>query len=209
MGKSKRDYRRDSADNFEPYVPTETRGNYGMQPKTPRDTFARHGRSDGGDDFGGRRRRPPRQPREKIADPVAIEIAKVFADQAREFLAAPAEERPTAANALFRLAERPMELDLGQDQGDTTKFYVYDVDRSVRVDRNEPERLRHMSAAFVVNSNDSVAPAYFAYARITPEGNFNVRVIPQGDKGPDYRSSAIIDSRDDASNSTQAGGESN
>lgn len=193
MGKSKRDYRRGaSAGNFESYVPTETPQSYGEKSRT---TYTRRDdRRDENGDTGRHRRRPQRQPRERVADPIAVYIAGVFADQAKEFLASPAEDRYSAANGLFRLDERPMELDLGNEDG--THLYAYDVDRSVRVDRDDPEKLRHMSAAFIINNMDTGVPAYFVYARITPEGNYNVRVVPQGEKGPDYRSIAVVDSRD-------------
>ncbi|MCM1230159.1 MAG: hypothetical protein NC489_08500 [Ruminococcus flavefaciens] len=114
--------------------------------------------------------------------PVAILLQDEMIRQITEFLEGPPTDE--SANRLFNLGSYPARL-TGCDGAED--YEAFQLDRSVRLNKENPEKLNRLSTIIVIQNIATHKPAFLVQAFISP--NYSARVIihQQDDKGTIYR----------------------
>ena len=142
----------------------------------------------------GFRRTRNEEPKE--VDKVALLLLNTIKQQMVDFLTLAPEERFDGTKNLYRVGSYPAMLDSDQVP-EAAQYDVYQLDRAVRLPKNEPERMSRMSTSILLINRETHIPAYFLSAYITPKLVADVRVVPFNERGPIYSASISWDSRDE------------
>lgn len=114
---------------------------------------------------------------------VAKLLCRTIVDQITDFLSSYGWK--DRLNDLFTLGDR-WPAGIAGCEG-TENLLAYQVERTVRLDRDDPEKIRRMSTSIVVIDNVTAKPVYYLTAYISPNMQAGVQVYTMGDRGPDYR----------------------
>ena len=128
-------------------------------------------------DRGNARR--PRQEKPE-ATPMAKALLEEYRDEIRNFLTTTIDNRTEVAKYLFSIPGFPADEKRLVEDGETYK--VYCLERSVRLNRDDPSKLTRMSGTILYQKADG-KPAYIVSAFITPSGSGNVTVFTYGERG--------------------------
>lgn len=128
-------------------------------------------------DRGNARR--PRQEKPE-ATPMAKALLEEYRDEIRNFLTTTIDNRAEVAKDLFSVPGFPADEVRLVEDGKTYK--VYCLERSVRLNRDDPSKLTRMSGTILYQKADG-KPAYMVSAFITPSGSGNVTVFTYGERG--------------------------
>lgn len=129
-------------------------------------------------DRGNNTRRPRQEKPE--ATPMAKALLEEYRDEIRSFLTTSIDNREELAKALFSIPGFPADEKRLVEDGETYK--VYCLERSVRLNRDDPSKLTRMSGTILYQKADG-KPAYMVSAFITPSGSGNVTVFTYGERG--------------------------
>lgn len=127
-------------------------------------------------DRGNARR--PRQEKPE-ATPMAKALLEEYRDEIRSFLTTSIDNREELAKTLFSVPGFPADA---ADVEDGKTYKVYCLERSVRLNRDDPSKLTRMSGTILYQKADG-KPAYMVSAFITPSGSGNVTVFTYGERG--------------------------
>ena len=127
-------------------------------------------------DRGNARR--PRQEKPE-ATPMAKALLEEYRDEIRNFLTTTIDNRAEVAKDLFSVPGFPADA---ADVEDGKTYKVYCLERSVRLNRDDPSKLTRMSGTILYQKADG-KPAYMVSAFITPSGSGNVTVFTYGERG--------------------------
>lgn len=127
-------------------------------------------------DRGNARR--PRQEKPE-ATPMAKALLEEYRDEIRNFLTTTIDNRAEVAKNLFSVPGFPADA---ADVEDGKTYKVYCLERSVRLNRDDPSKLTRMSGTILYQKADG-KPAYMVSAFITPSGSGNVTVFTYGERG--------------------------
>lgn len=124
--------------------------------------------------------------------PVYSEFAVALKDQMvyqmESFL--DADDRAAAVKNLFDVGGRyPAEL-----KG-WPEYAIYQVERSARMSRDNPEQWGRLTTALVVMDQKNGTLAFYCTCFITPNGDYNCTVYEEGENGPVYANTVRYDSR--------------
>lgn len=128
-------------------------------------------------DRGNNARRPRQEKPE--ATPMAKALLEEFRDEIRNFLTTTIDNREELAKNLFSVPGFPADA---ADVEDGKNYKVYCLERSVRLNRDDPSKLTRMSGTILYQKEDG-KPAYMVSAFITPSGSGNVTVFTYGERG--------------------------
>lgn len=128
-------------------------------------------------DRGNNTRRPHQEKPE--ATPMAKELLAEYRDAIRTFLTTSIDNRAEVAKTLFSVPGFPADA---VDVEDSKNYKVYCLERSVRLNREDPSKLTRMSGTILYQKEDG-KPAYMVSAFITPSGSGNVTVFTYGERG--------------------------
>ena len=128
-------------------------------------------------DRGNNTRRPHQEKPE--ATPMAKELLAEYRDAIRTFLTTSIDNRAEVAKTLFSVPGFPADA---ADVEDGKNYKVYCLERSVRMNREDPSKLTRMSGTILYQKEDG-KPAYMVSAFITPSGSGNVTVFTYGERG--------------------------
>lgn len=128
-------------------------------------------------DRGNNTRRPHQEKPE--ATPMAKELLAEYRDAIRTFLTTSIDNRAEVAKTLFSVPGFPADA---ADVEDDKNYKVYCLERSVRLNREDPSKLTRMSGTILYQKEDG-KPAYMVSAFITPSGSGNVTVFTYGERG--------------------------
>ena len=128
-------------------------------------------------DRGNNTRRPHQEKPE--ATPMAKELLAEYRDAIRTFLTTSIDNRAEVAKTLFSVPGFPADA---ADAEDGKNYKVYCLERSVRLNREDPSKLTRMSGTILYQKEDG-KPAYMVSAFITPSGSGNVTVFTYGERG--------------------------
>lgn len=123
--------------------------------------------------------RRPRQEKPE-ATPMAKALLEEYRDEIRSFLTTSIDNREELAKNLFSVPGFPADAADVEDGVETYK--VYCLERSVRLNRDDPSKLTRMSGTILYQKKDG-KPAYMVSAFITPSGSGNVTVFTYGERG--------------------------
>lgn len=115
-------------------------------------------------------------------NPVACLLRDAISDQIETFL----EGDPTEAAAanLFNLGSYPARLTGCEGAED---YEAFQLDRSVRLNRDDPSKLNRLSTIIVVQNIATHRPAFLVQAFISPNRTARVIVHEQTENGTNYR----------------------
>lgn len=130
-------------------------------------------------DRGNNDRRPNRQEKPE-ATPTAKALLEEYRDEIRSFLTTSIDNRAELAKNLFSVPGFP--ADAASLEDDIKTYKVYCLERSVRLNRDDPSKLTRMSGTILYQNADG-KPAYMVSAFITPSGSGNVTVFTYGERG--------------------------
>lgn len=133
---------------------------------------------------------------EREPDKIALLLLNTIKKQVLEFLTLAPEERFDGTSSLYSVGSYPAVLD-SEAVPEAAGFDVYQLDRSVRLPKNDPERMNRLSTSILLLSKETGMPAYFLTSYITPKLVANIRVVPYNDRGPVYSTAISWDSRDE------------
>lgn len=128
-------------------------------------------------DRGNNTRRPRQEKPE--ATPMAKALLEEYRDEIRSFLTTSIDNREELAKNLFSVPGFPADA---ADVEDGKTYKVYCLERSVRLNRDDPSKLTRMSGTILYQKADG-KPAYMVSAFITPSGSGNVTVFTYGERG--------------------------
>lgn len=128
-------------------------------------------------DRGNTRR--PRQEKPE-ATPMAKALLEEYRDAIRSFLTTSIDNREELAKNLFSVPGFP--ADAADVEAGVENYKVYCLERSVRLNRDDPSKLTRMSGTILYQKKDG-KPAYMVSAFITPSGSGNVTVFTYGERG--------------------------
>lgn len=128
-------------------------------------------------DRGNARR--PRQEKPE-ATPMAKALLEEYRDEIRNFLTTTIDNRAEVAKTLFSVPGFP--ADAADVEDGVENYKVYCLERSVRLNRDDPSKLTRMSGTILYQKKDG-KPAYMVSAFITPSGSGNVTVFTYGERG--------------------------
>lgn len=128
-------------------------------------------------DRGNARR--PRQEKPE-ATPMAKALLEEYRDEIRNFLTTTIDNRAEVAKDLFSVPGFP--ADAADVEDGVENYKVYCLERSVRLNRDDPSKLTRMSGTILYQKKDG-KPAYMVSAFITPSGSGNVTVFTYGERG--------------------------
>lgn len=129
-------------------------------------------------DRGNNARRPNRQEKPE-ATPMAKALLEEYRDAIRNFLTTSIDNRAELAKTLFSVPGFPADA---ADVEDDKNYKVYCLERSVRLNHEDPSKLTRMSGTILYQKEDG-KPAYMVSAFITPSGSGNVTVFTYGERG--------------------------
>lgn len=129
-------------------------------------------------DRGNNTRRPRQEKPE--ATPMAKALLEEYRDEIRSFLTTSIDNREELAKDLFSVPGFPADAAVVEDGVENYK--VYCLERSVRLNRDDPSKLTRMSGTILYQKKDG-KPAYMVSAFITPSGSGNVTVFTYGERG--------------------------
>lgn len=130
-------------------------------------------------DRGNNTRRP--RPEKAEATPMAKELLAEYREDIRAFLTTSIDNRSEMAKTLFAIPAFP--VDAADVQDNAKEYKVYCLERSVRLNRDDPSKLTRMSGTILYQDAKSGKPAYMVSAFITPSGSGNVTVFTYGERG--------------------------
>ena len=126
--------------------------------------------------------REPRPKPEVEYHPVALLLRDALAEQINTFLNGDITEK--AASELFNLGSYPARL-TGCDEAED--YEAFQLDRSVRLNRDDPENLNRLSTIIVVQNIATHRPAFLVQAFISPNRTSRIIIHEQDEKGTIYR----------------------
>lgn len=129
-------------------------------------------------DRGNNTRRPRQEKPE--ATPMAKALLEEYRDAIRSFLTTSIDNREELAKTLFSVPSFP--ADAADVEVGAETYKVYCLERSVRLNRDDPSKLTRMSGTILYQKKDG-KPAYMVSAFITPSGSGNVTVFTYGERG--------------------------
>ena len=129
-------------------------------------------------DRGNNTRRPRQEKPE--ATPMAKALLEEYRDAIRSFLTTSIDNREELAKTLFSVPGFP--ADAADVEAGVENYKVYCLERSVRLNRDDPSKLTRMSGTILYQKKDG-KPAYMVSAFITPSGSGNVTVFTYGERG--------------------------
>lgn len=129
-------------------------------------------------DRGNNTRRPHQEKPE--ATPMAKALLEEYRDEIRSFLTTSIDNREELAKTLFSVPGFP--ADAADVEDGVENYKVYCLERSVRLNRDDPSKLTRMSGTILYQKKDG-KPAYMVSAFITPSGSGNVTVFTYGERG--------------------------
>lgn len=129
-------------------------------------------------DRGNNTRRPRQEKPE--ATPMAKALLEEYRDEIRSFLTTSIDNREELARTLFSVPGFP--ADAADVEDGVENYKVYCLERSVRLNRDDPSKLTRMSGTILYQKKDG-KPAYMVSAFITPSGSGNVTVFTYGERG--------------------------
>ena len=129
-------------------------------------------------DRGNNTRRPRQEKPE--ATPMAKALLEEYREEIRSFLTTSIDNREELAKALFSVPGFP--ADAADVEDGVENYKVYCLERSVRLNRDDPSKLTRMSGTILYQKKDG-KPAYMVSAFITPSGSGNVTVFTYGERG--------------------------
>lgn len=129
-------------------------------------------------DRGNNTRRPRQEKPE--ATPMAKALLEEYRDEIRSFLTTSIDNREELAKTLFSVPGFP--ADAADVEDGVENYKVYCLERSVRLNRDDPSKLTRMSGTILYQKKDG-KPAYMVSAFITPSGSGNVTVFTYGERG--------------------------
>lgn len=129
-------------------------------------------------DRGNNTRRPRQEKPE--ATPMAKALLEEYRDAIRSFLTTSIDNREELAKNLFSVPGFP--ADAADVEDGVENYKVYCLERSVRLNRDDPSKLTRMSGTILYQKKDG-KPAYMVSAFITPSGSGNVTVFTYGERG--------------------------
>ena len=129
-------------------------------------------------DRGNNTRRPRQEKPE--ATPMAKALLEEYRDAIRSFLTTSIDNREELARTLFSVPGFP--ADAADVEDGVENYKVYCLERSVRLNRDDPSKLTRMSGTILYQKKDG-KPAYMVSAFITPSGSGNVTVFTYGERG--------------------------
>lgn len=129
-------------------------------------------------DRGNNTRRPRQEKPE--ATPMAKALLEEYRDAIRSFLTTSIDNREELAKTLFSIPGFP--ADAADVKDGVENYKVYCLERSVRLNRDDPGKLTRMSGTILYQKKDG-KPAYMVSAFITPSGSGNVTVFTYGERG--------------------------
>lgn len=129
-------------------------------------------------DRGNNTRRPRQEKPE--ATPMAKALLEEYRDEIRSFLTTSIDNREELAKTLFSIPGFP--ADAADVEDGVENYKVYCLERSVRLNRDDPSKLTRMSGTILYQKKDG-KPAYMVSAFITPSGSGNVTVFTYGERG--------------------------
>lgn len=129
-------------------------------------------------DRGNNTRRPRQEKPE--ATPMAKALLEEYRDEIRSFLTTSIDNREELARTLFSVPGFP--ADAADVEDGVENYKVYCLERSVRLNRDDPSKLTRMSGTILYQKEDG-KPAYMVSAFITPSGSGNVTVFTYGERG--------------------------
>ena len=129
-------------------------------------------------DRGNNTRRPRQEKPE--ATPMAKALLEEYRDEIRSFLTTSIDNREELAKNLFSVPGFP--ADAADVEDGVENYKVYCLERSVRLNRDDPSKLTRMSGTILYQKKDG-KPAYMVSAFITPSGSGNVTVFTYGERG--------------------------
>ena len=113
------------------------------------------------------------------------------------YLALDPKERIEGSKNLFHVGSYPAELESDSCPEDLAKYKTYQLERSVRVRTDDPEKRTRLSTAILLIDTETCMPAFYLTAYVTPTMIANVRVVPYNEHGPVYARAVSWDSRDE------------
>ena len=129
-------------------------------------------------DRGNNTRRPRQEKPE--ATPMAKALLEEYRDAICSFLTTSIDNREELAKNLFSVPGFP--ADAADVEDGVENYKVYCLERSVRLNRDDPSKLTRMSGTILYQKKDG-KPAYMVSAFITPSGSGNVTVFTYGERG--------------------------
>lgn len=130
---------------------------------------------------------------------VALLLLDTIKDQVKTFMALKPEDRYEGSKELYYVGSYPATL-TSDNVPEAANYDVYQLERSVRLRREEPERLNRLSTAILLIDRETHQPAFYLTSYITPNLVANIRVVPYNNHGAWYKALVAWDSRDDANN---------
>ena len=130
-------------------------------------------------------------------NPVALLLLNIIKEQVRDFMTLAPEERFEGSKDLYYVGSYPAALDGGDALPEAANYAVYQLERAVRLPKDEPDRMNRLSTAILLINKETNQPAFYLTSYITPKMVANIRIVPYTDRGPSYRSSLSWDSRDE------------
>lgn len=149
---------------------------YENKERTQREYVERknHDRKDMGD------RRRPEKPE---PHPVAKLMVDTFSGQILTFLQADTAQRKEFMEDLFDIKNYPSML---QGCEGAENYIAYLLERTVRENKREPDKLSRMSMSAVLLNKETKEPAFFVTCYIAPNEVGGVTVYEQGKNGTEY-----------------------
>ena len=132
-------------------------------------------------DRGNNTRRPRQEKPE--ATPMAKALLEEYREEIRNFLTTTIDNRAEVAKTLFSVPGFPADAaSIESEESGVETYKVYCLERSVRLNRDDPSKLTRMSGTILYQKKDG-KPAYMVSAFITPSGSGNVTVFTYGERG--------------------------
>ena len=135
-------------------------------------------------------------------NPVAVLLLNIIKEQVRDFVTLAPEERFEGSKDLYYVGSYPAVLDRDVVT-DAANYSVYQLERAVRLPKDDPERMNRLSTAILLVNKDTGEPAFYLTSYITPKMVANIRIVPYNDRGAMYRQCLSWDSRDDEPKKTE------
>lgn len=104
----------------------------------------------------------------KTPDPIGMLLINALVDQIQTFLDTPVDKRADACRDLFNITPYPAGLSGDAEGADPANYDIYLMQRSVRMDRNDPTKHRRLSCDVVAVDRTTHIPMYMGKAYITP-----------------------------------------
>lgn len=133
-------------------------------------------------EYDSRREEKPSQTKNTTYHPVAMLLRDAISEQIEIFL----DNEPTEKTAaeLFNLGSYPARLTGCEGAED---YEAYQLDRSVRLNRDDPSKLNRLSTIIVVLNMATHRPAFLVQAFISPNRTARVIIHEQTETGTNYR----------------------